>query len=118
MSTFEIGLTRQVEYIPIDISKIPYTFSIRLGDRTFTLTIKYNAEGRFFTADLAIMATGEVLCYGDPILYGRPMFRSIETEDYPIPVIIPFCLTGNINEITLENFGTDVQLYLHERREE
>lgn len=113
---YEIGLTREVEYIPVDTSKIPYSFSIRLDDRTFTFTIKYNAEGGFFTSDLAIMATGEQLCYGDPILYGRPMFRGVETEDYPIPVIIPYCLTGNVQEITPENFGTEVQLYIHERR--
>lgn len=115
MSTFEIGLTRSVDYIPIDVSKIPYTFSIKLDDRTFTFTIKYNSVGAFFTADLAITATGEALCYGDPILYGRPMFRSIETEDYPLPVIIPFCLTGEESEVTMGNFGTMVQLYLHDR---
>ncbi|MGL5435872.1 MAG: phage baseplate plug family protein [Lachnospiraceae bacterium] len=115
MSTFEIGLTKSVDYIPVDVSKIPYTFSIKLDDRTFTITIKYNSEAAFFTADLAITATGVLLCYGDPILYGRPMFRSIETEDFPLPVIIPFCLTGEESEVTLDNLGTTVQLYLHDR---
>lgn len=28
-----LGLTAEVEYIPIDASKVPYTFSVKLGDR-------------------------------------------------------------------------------------
>ena len=112
-----MGLTAEVEYIPIDKEKVPYTFSIKLGDRTYTMTVKYNGEGGFFTMDLSIMATGEVLCYGDPIRYGRPMFCEIEDGRYPIPVIIPYSLAGNVNEVTYENLGSTVQLYLHERKE-
>lgn len=111
-----MGLTTEVEYIPIDTSKVPYTFSIKLDDRTYTLTVRYNEQGKFFTIDLAIMATGEVLCYGDPVRYGRPMFRVIEDARYPIPVIVPYCLSGDVDTVTFENFGKEVQLYLHERR--
>ena len=64
-----------------------------------------------------IPATGEVLCYGDPIRYGRPMFGSIEDDRYPIPVIIPYCLEGKETEVTEDNFGKSIKLYLHERRE-
>lgn len=116
MDEMSLGLTAEVEYIPLDASKIPYTFSIKLGDRTYTLTVKYNDPGGFYTVDLAIMATGEVLCYGEPIRYGQPMFSGIEDARYPIPVIVPFCLTGEVSEVTKENLGVNVQLYLHERR--
>ena len=44
------------------------------------------------------------------------MFRVIEDARYPMPVIIPYCLTGEVDEVTKDNLGTDVQLYLHERR--
>lgn len=111
-----MGLTSEVEYIPVDASMVPYTFSVKLDDRTYFMTIKYNDPGGFFTMDLAIMATGEVLCYGDPVRYGRPMFSSVEDARYPIPVIVPYCLTGEVNEITYGNFGNEVKLYLHERR--
>jgi len=110
-----MGLTYEVEYIPIDTSKVPYTFSIKLDDRTYNMTVKYNEEGGFFTVDLAITATGEALCFGNPVRYGRPMFSGIENEKYPIPVIAPFCITGETNEVTFDNFGNVVQLYLHER---
>lgn len=115
-STEGVGLTAEVEYIPVDTSKVPYTFSVKLEDRTYTMSVKYNDTGGFFTIDLSVMATGEVLCYGDPVRYGRPMFGPIEDARYPLPVIVPYCLTGNVNEVTFENFGNEVQLYLHERR--
>lgn len=118
MDDSSLGLTAEVEYIPIDTSKVPYTFSIKLGDRTYTMQIKYNEQGGFFTIDLSIMATGEVLCYGDPIRYGRPMFSGIEDASYPQTVIVPYCLTGEADEVTFENLGKTVQLYLHERRSE
>ena len=112
-----IDLSNEVSYIPIDTAKVPYNFSVKLEDRTFTFCIKYNAVGDFFTADLAITATGEQLVYGDIIRYGRPMFNSVEDERFPMPVIIPLCLTGDkISTITWDNFGKQVKLYLYERK--
>ena len=112
-----IDLGAEVEYIDIDTGKIPYDFSVKLGDKTFSFTIRYNEVGGFFTADLAVAATGEVLAYGDPIRYGRPMFGTIEDERFPLPVIIPLCLTGdNVDTITWENMGKTVKLYLYVRR--
>ena len=111
-----IDLGNAVEYIPIDMSKVPYTFSVKLVDKTYSFTVKYNTEGGFFTVDLST-SDGEVLAYGDIVRYGRPLFGSIEDERFPIPVIIPQCLSGeNISEVTFDNFGQSVKLYLHERR--
>lgn len=112
----DVGRAYIVEYIPIDVDKIPYSFHIKLGDRTFIFTIKYNEQAEIFTVNLAIAATKEVLCYGDPILYGRQLFNTVEDERYPQPVIIPYCLNGNAERVTKDNLGKTVQLYLHERK--
>lgn len=94
-----IDLGNEVSYIDVDTSKVPYTFSVKLGDRTFAFSIRYNEVGGFFTVDLSIASTGEVLVYGDIVRYGRPL-----------------CLTGDdISEVTFENFGKEVRLYLWER---
>lgn len=111
-----IDSQKQVEYIPVDGDAVPYSFDIKLDDRTFTMCIRYNDQGGFYVVDLYITATEEVLCYGDPIRYGRPMFRSIEDERFPVPVIIPCCLTGEECEVTKQNLGRTVQLYLYERK--
>lgn len=42
-----MGLTAEVEYIPIDTSKVPYTFSIKLYDRTYTLTVGITSRESF-----------------------------------------------------------------------
>lgn len=77
---------------------------------------RYNEVGGFFTVDLSIASTGEVLVYGDIVRYGRPLFNSVEDERFPVPVIMPLCLTGDdISEVTFENFGKEVRLYLWER---
>lgn len=47
-----IDLNEDVEYIDIDVSKVPYSFSIKLTDKTYTFTVKYNEVGKFFTVDL------------------------------------------------------------------
>ena len=49
-------------------------------------------------------------------LQSMGLFRVIEDARYPIPVIVPYCLSGDVDTVTFENFGKEVQLYLHERR--
>ena len=113
-----IDLSHEVAYIDINTDRVPYTFSVKLIDKTFAVTIKHNEIGGFHTADLLELG-GAVLVFGDPIRYGRQMFGSIEDERFPLPVIIPQCLTGEeISEITDDNLGRTVRLYLHERRVE
>ena len=114
-----VDLNADVEYLAIDVSRVPYSFSVKLSDKTYTFTVKYNDIGKFFTVDLSIANTGEVLAYGDPVRYGRPLFGPIEDERFPLPVIIPLCLTGDeIDTVTWENFGKLVKLYLFDRRAE
>lgn len=110
-----IDLNEDVEYIDIDASKVPYSFTIKLTDRTFQFTIKYNDIGGFYTIDL-LDVNKNVLAFGEIVRYGRPMFNVVEDERFPIPVIIPLCITGSgVSEVTRENFGKDVKLYLYER---
>ena len=66
-----IDLGNEVEVVEIDTSKVPYTFSVKLTDKTYTFTVKYNEAGSFFTVDLAT-SDGEPLVYGDIVRYGRP----------------------------------------------
>ena len=111
-----IDLNEDVEYIDIDVSKVPYSFSIKLTDKTYTFTVKYNEVGKFFTVDLLDL-NGDVLVFGEIIRYGRALFNVVEDERFPLPVIIPVCITGEeISKVTPENFGKEVKLYLYERK--
>ena len=88
-----IDLNEDVEYIDIDVSKVPYSFSIKLTDKTYTFTVKYNEVGKFFTIDLLDL-NGDVLVFGEIIRYGRALFNVVEDARFPLPVIIPVCITG------------------------
>ncbi len=111
-----IDLNADVSYIEVDVSRVPYTFTIKLVDKTYTFTIKYNAPGRFFTVDL-LDVNGNVLAFGEIVRYGRPLFNVVEDERFPIPVIIPSCIANDdISEVTWENFGREVKLYLYDRK--
>lgn len=113
-----IELNEDVEYIDIDTSKVPYSFSIKLTDKTFTFTVKYNELGGFYTIDLYDL-NGNVLAFGEIVRYGRALFNVVEDERFPIPVIIPYCITDDgITEVTKDNFGKAVKLYIYERRVE
>ncbi len=115
-----IDLGNEVKYIDVRPDKVPYSFTIKLTDKTYTFTIKYNEYGGFYTADL-LGNTGEVLAFGEPIRYGRVMFNSIEDERFPLPVIVPLSLSGDyigdkVSEVTQDNFGNVVRLYLYDRQ--
>ena len=111
-----IELGRDVQYIDILPDRVPYNFSIKLIDRTFVFTIKYNEIGKFYTLDLRT-PNGDYLVFGEPIIYGQALFSTIEDERFPLPVIIPYCLTGeDYDTVTVENLGGAVRLYLHDRR--
>ena len=56
-----IDLNEDIEYINIDASKVPYSFSIKLTDKTFSFTVKYNDTGGFYTIDL-LEQTGMSSC--------------------------------------------------------
>lgn len=110
-----LDLNEDIEYIDVDVSRVPYSFTIKLTDKTFSFTIKYNEIGEFFTIDLLDL-NGNVLTFGEVIRYGRQLFNVVEDERFPIPVIIPLCITdSDISEVTKDNFGNEVKLYLYER---
>ena len=88
---------------------IPYSFNILLADELFNLTISYNENHNFFT--VALEKDGEVICNGEPIVYGVPLFRDIyEAGKYPAIDIIPIDESGEQNTVTFENFNEVVFL--------
>lgn len=103
------------QYIPIVSDDVPCTFDIKLVDRTYAMTVRYNEEGDFFTVDLATALPTELLCYGEVIRYGKPLFEQFSDERYPLPLIVPLCGVGDVDAITYDNFGHAVKLWLIDR---
>ncbi|MEG2175267.1 MAG: hypothetical protein RRY97_00220 [Oscillibacter sp.] len=116
MKLIESG--QEVQFIDIDADRVPCSFLIKLTDKTYRLTFAYNEAADFFTVNLEISASGgnTPLVFGEVLRYGKPLFEAFNDERYPLPIICPLCLTGDdITEITHDNFGTKVRLYLFDR---
>ena len=79
MSLQLIDFNDEIEYIDIDASLVPYSFSIKLEDRTYEMTVKYNEIGGFYMVDLFDL-NGEVLAFGEIVRYGRPLFTWLKMK--------------------------------------
>lgn len=98
------------DIIEINKSLIPYDFNIVLGAEEFNFRVDYNNTGDFFTIELK--KNDEILCSGEPIVYGRKLFKDIWTPKFPAIDIIPFDLSKRYNTVTYDNLCEGVLLIL------
>ena len=98
--------------ILIDKNLIPYSFDIALPDELYTIGITYNSTADLFTVSLS--KDNEVICAGEPIIYGVPLFRDIAiSEKFPNLKITPIDESGEHNTVTYDNFGETVFLVVN-----
>lgn len=96
-------------HIEINKEIIPYTFNISLAKQLYEMRIDYNNTANMFT--VALSKDGEVLCSGEPIVYGVPLFDDLSTRDnFPAVVIIPLDESGETDTVTFDNLSNTVLL--------
>jgi hypothetical protein len=105
-----------VEYISIDLAEIPYRFEIELAGEVFTFEIHYNHEFDFFTIDLE--KNGEVLVYGEKIVYGRPLFSAFSDSRLPKVRIVPKDPSGQATRVGWDELETSVFLIVEPLEDE
>lgn len=100
----------KMQYLPIAKRAIPYSVDIKIEGITFEFTFNYNSDGDFFTVDLA--RNGEQLVNGEKIVYGRPLFMTYFTEQFPLKMILP--MDGSLEEsrVGWEELQETVYLYM------
>lgn len=113
-----------LNYINIDKSSVPYQFDIQLGNVTYTFDVKYNLQFDYFSIDLYKKSTGQIIKYGEKIVYGVPMFGVTtkkvngyisvipRTPDYPSVIILPYDPSGKETSVTFANLGVTTFLYI------
>jgi len=88
---------------------LPYVCNIQLAGEIFTLRFNHNATADLFTVDL--YREGELLCAGEPIVYGRPLWADVRRAGiFPALEIIPKDPSGESNAVTFDNLGRTVLL--------
>ena len=100
--------------ITIHKTLIPYTFSILIGGEMYDFRVDYNETYGFFTVRLS--KDGNVVSYGEKIVYGKPLFQEIfENEKFPSIEIVPYDISGTYNSVTFDNLSDTVHLIVNNR---
>lgn len=97
----------------LEINKdiLPYECSILLAGEQFGLKFNYNATADLFTVDL--YRDGELICAGEPIIYGLPLWGDVyKAATFPAVDIIPLDPSGENNVVTFDNLGDTVLLII------
>ncbi|NOJ69346.1 phage baseplate plug family protein [Paenibacillus alvei] len=95
--------------IGIDKDLVPYSFDMDLGDRTYTFEVRYNSTHDYFTVDLSEGDTP--LALGVKLVWGVPLFISMETREFPLELIVPYGDNPE-EQITWDTLGRSVHLHL------
>lgn len=100
------------DYIEINKALIPYSFDISLADEIFTIEVKYNRIGDFFT--LALYKNDELICAGEKIVYGVPLWQNVfQQGKYPALDIIPKAENKeDVTAVTHANLNDTVFLFI------
>ena len=90
---------------------LPYECSILLAGEQFGLKFNYNATADLFTVDL--YRDGELICAGEPVVYGVPLWQDVYRADtFPAVDIIPTDPSGELSKVTFANLGETVLLII------
>lgn len=95
--------------------QIPYGFNIALGKEKYNLRFAYNQQAKLFTVSL--YRDGRLLCDGEPIIYGVPLFRDVYVSGlFPAVEIIPLDESDQEKAVTWDNLGKTVFLTIKDGR--
>lgn len=95
------------DILPINKKRMPYGYTIALGDQVFRINFMYNSRRNLFSVNL--YKNGELLCAGEKLVYGRPLFEDVYTvQDFPGIRLVPVDAGGQENTISWENLGKTV----------
>ena len=99
------------DVITIDKSLVPCKFNIVLGGESFSLQVNYNAAAGLFVVDL--YKNGNLLCAGEPIIYGVPLWTDVyKASGFPVVNIVPIDQSGEMASATYDNLGDTVILMI------
>lgn len=105
------------DVLAINKELIPYECEILLASEQFSLQFNYNAAADLFTVDL--YKGGELICAGEPVVYGRPLWRDVyKADSFPAVDIIPLDPSGESHTVTFDNLGDTVLLIVDNGGEE
>ena len=102
-----------MQYMEINKDMIPYYFTILLGGTTYEVHVNYNSTGDFFT--LGLYKDGAVVCAGEPVRYGVPLWQDVLCyTGFPPVKLTALDPADNFDTITYDNMSSTVFLTVEE----
>lgn len=98
-------------YIPIDKESLPEIFEIPLGNVSYIMTVEYNESQNIFTIDLFDLDKNPIVL-GEAMIINERLWRDIVDNRIPSIDLVPMDESGKSKEITFQNFGKDIFLYM------
>ncbi|WP_288846691.1 phage baseplate plug protein [uncultured Fructobacillus sp.] len=98
-------------YIDIDTDNLPVRFEFSFGIKTFNIEVHYNTVGDFFTVTIYDYNMNPIVI-GEKMVINQPLWDTNSNSKLPIERIVPMDESGNETEITKDNFGKTVFLFL------
>lgn len=98
-------------YVPINKNNLPERFEFPFGDEIFVIGIDFNKSQGYFTADL-FEADMTPIVIGEKIVAKKALWSDLTDPRLPSESLVPMDESRPDSEITFENFGETVQLYI------
>jgi hypothetical protein len=99
-----------MKFLPIDKSKLPYTFTLVIDGERLRFRARYNAQAGMFMLD--VYSGSEPIALGRPLLYGRDALFGVTDPRVQSIGIFPWTNGGLAEEITPSNFMLEVKPWL------
>lgn len=99
------------DYIDINLDDIPVQFDYTIDGIDFTFYLYYNEVNDSYYIDL-FDENGVQIVNGEKLIYGYPLFGSINDPRLPLINIVPMDEQGNETEVSKLNFTNTVQLFI------
>ncbi len=100
--------------VPIKKENLPYRVNLILAAGVYTVEIHYNSRMDGYV--LHLYRGDELLCGGEKLVYGRPLWRDCyEAEQYPVLRLVPYDESDQADEVTRETLGKTVFLTIEDQ---
>lgn len=98
-------------FIPIDTDKMPERFEMAFGNLSYIFCINYNQSQSFFTIDLYDVESNPIVL-GEVLRLNEKLWNDVVDTRIPSVDLVPLDESNQAKEITFENFGKTVFLYI------
>ena len=98
-------------YVPIDKNSLPEKFELPLGNTSYIFEVSYNRNREIFTIDLYDLEHTPIVI-GERMVINERLWQDIVDSRLPSADLVPMDESGASKEITFENFGIQVFLYI------